>query len=239
MSPVQSRDRAALFFIARFRMVTRPQLRRACFRGLSETVAKRSIDSLLAAGYLGAERVSRTGFQVLWCTSRGRDYLVEHGVAAADLFPARGPAAAKDFRHTVAIIDTAIGLFERGWAIAALRPAWSIQRSLGARLRAVPDLLALERSNGNRKAVALAIEVDLAAESLSVFIPKLRLLSGWLMSYCAASACALLVLTTTPRRRDAIRARVDSAHIAIPNSVECIDAFVANSAREASPRSQA
>jgi len=225
LTDMESRDLAVLRFIARFRMVTRPQLRRALFAGLSETVAKRSIDRLLAAGYLGAERVSKTGYQVLWCTARGRDHLVERGASAADLFPARGPAAAKDFRHTERIIDVAISFLERGWRADAVLPAWALQRSLGARGRAVPDLLVLERGIVSRAPVALAVEVDLGSEALTVFVPKLQLLAAWLAGYCAASRCALLVLTTTPHRRDALRARVETARLGLSTSIECIDIF--------------
>jgi protein involved in plasmid replication-relaxation len=222
---MEPRDLAALRLIARFRMVTRPQLRRARFRGLSETVTKRSIDRLLAAGYLGAERVSKTGYQVLWCTSRGRDHLVEQGISAADLFPARGPAAAKDFRHTERIIDVAITFMERGWREDDLLPAWALQRLFGARVRAIPDLLVLERGSESRAPVAIGVEVDLGSEALTVFVPKLQLLAAWLAGYGAKSTCALLVLTTTPRRRDALRARVETARLGLRVSIECIDTF--------------
>lgn len=222
---MEPRDLTALRFIARFRMVTRPQLRRALFAGLSETVAKRSIDRLLAAGYLGAERVSKTGYQVLWCTSRGRDHLVEQGVSASVLFPARGPAAAKDFRHTEYIVDVAIALLRRGWRADAVLPAWALQRSLGVRVRAIPDLLALERGTESRAPIALAVEVDLGSEALTVLVPKLQLLAAWLAGHCAASRCALLVLTTTPHRRDALRARVETARLSLSTSIECIDTF--------------
>jgi len=175
---MEPRDRTALHFIARFRMVTRPQLRQALFAGLSETVAKRSIDRLLAAGCVGAERVSKTGYQVLWCTSRGRDHLVGQGASAADLFPARGPAAAKDFRHTERIVDVAITFLERGWREDAMLPAWALQRSLGARVRAIPDLLVLDRGIESRAPAAIAVEVDLGSEALTVFVPKLQLLAA-------------------------------------------------------------
>jgi hypothetical protein len=194
---------------------------------LSETVAKRSVDRLLAAGYLGAERVSKTGYQVLWCTARGRDHVVEQGASAADLFPARGPAAAKDFRHTERIIDVAITFLERGWREDAMLPAWTLQRSLGARVRAIPDLLVLRRGVESSVPVAISVEVDLGSEALTVFVPKLQMLAAWLAGYRAASSCAVLVLTTTPRRRDALRARVETARLGLPTSIECIDTFTA------------
>jgi len=45
---------------------------------------------------------------VVWLTQVGADLLVDHAsVSRADLFPARGPVAAKDFDHTTAIVDAA------------------------------------------------------------------------------------------------------------------------------------
>lgn len=52
--------------------------------------------------------------------------LVRDGVPSADLFPASGPAAAKDFDHTVAIGDAAAWLATRAPAPDELLPAWAL-----------------------------------------------------------------------------------------------------------------
>jgi len=208
-------------------MVTRPQLRQALFAGLSETVAKRSIDRLLAAGCVGAERVSKTGYQVLWCTSRGRDHLVEQGASAADLFPARGPAAAKDFRHTERIVDVAIALRERGWRDADLLPAWALQRSFGRQLRAVPDLLALTHGTPRQRPLALAIEVDLGGESLPVLVAKTSALCAWLRDYSQDSIVAALLLTEGSRRRASLAAALAPTALVLPLYVVLLDVFMA------------
>lgn len=222
---MEARDLAALHLIARFRMVTRPQLRRVQFGGLSETVAKRSIDRLLAAGYLGAARVSKTGYQVLWCTSHGRDHLVEQGASAADLFPARGPAAAKDFRHTERIVDVAIALLGRGWRDTDLLPAWALQRTFGRQLRAVPDLLALTHGTPHQRPLALAIEVDLGGESLPVLVAKTSALCAWLRNHAHESVVAALLLTEGSRRRASLAAALASAPLGLPLAVGLLESF--------------
>src|SRR5947209_4987487 len=124
-------------------MLTRPQVKRWFFENVSEPVVTRFVERGVRDGYLGVERLHGNGMQVLWLTRKGRDMLAACGVPAADLFPATGPAAAKDFQHTMEIGNTALWLMKRTPAPDELLPAWALQRYFGGRLRAIPDLLAV------------------------------------------------------------------------------------------------
>jgi len=212
------RQLGVLTLVARFRMMTRKQIRRALFADRSETVVKRAIDRLLAQGFLASDRASRAGYQVLWCTAKGRDFLVENGVAGADLFPARGPVAAKDFRHSEAIVDVAVVLISCGCDAHAIVPAWALQR-LCAGLAAVPDLLVIA------EAAVLAIEVDRGGESHRVVLAKLVKLDAWLAARSSATA-GILLLTCGARRRASLAAAVSRTRLRTPTVVDLLDSFV-------------
>jgi hypothetical protein len=203
-----SRDALVLAAIGRFRMLTRPQVKRWFFADVSEPVVTRFIQRTKAAGHLGVERVGGNGMQVLWLTRKGRDALVARDIPTADLFPATGPAAAKDFDHTVAIGDAAIWLAVRTPAPDELLPAWTLARFFGGNLTAIPDLLALWRAKRGEAstAVALAVEVDLGTEPLgSVLVPKLGELSAVLSTWLRDMPTTILVLVPGIRRRDSLR----------------------------------
>jgi hypothetical protein len=223
------RDRGALHLVARMRMMTRPQLRRALFRERSDTVVKRVVDRLLEEGLLGASRYLQTGFQVLWCTTKGRDYLVDTGAFSDALFPARGPVAAKDFQHTLLVVEVAIALMRRGWLSEAIFPAWYVQRTFASALAAVPDLLVLSEASARQPASALAVEVDLGGESLTVLMPKLAQLTAWLSRFCGGAACGVLILTQGPRRKVSIERRIQAQGAALDTSVELLPNFLGGS----------
>src|SRR5512143_1382158 len=94
-----ARDLELLRIVGRFRMLSRAQVKRWLFAGLSDPIVTRCIDRLASRGYLGVERLHGNGIQVLWLLREGRDLLIDTGTPAADLFVATGPAAAKDFEH--------------------------------------------------------------------------------------------------------------------------------------------
>jgi len=170
---LSARDLEVLTAIGRFRMLTRPQVKRWFFDSVSEPVVTRFIERGSRGGHLGVERLHGNGMQVLWLTRKGRDALVAQGIPAADLFPATGPAAAKDFEHTLEIGNAAVWLMKRSPAPDELLPAWALQRYFSGRLTAIPDLLVLWRN----PAAALAVEVDLGTEPVTtVLLPKLALL---------------------------------------------------------------
>jgi hypothetical protein len=193
-----ARDREVLLAIGRFRMLTRPQVRRWFFRDVSEPVVTRFVERTTAAGWLGVERLGGNGMQVFWLTKKGAEALVADGAGAADLFPASGPAAAKDFDHTSAIGEAAVWLASRSAAPDELLPAWALERLFAGKLTAIPDLLALWK--GAR--VALAVEVDLGTEPVtSVLLPKLRELCNVLDRWFPANRATVVVLVPGGRRK--------------------------------------
>jgi len=226
------RDLAALTTIGVFRMLTRSQLQAWHFEAVSETVVRRFIDRMVERGYLGAERINRNGVQVVWLTQAGADLLVDHaGVSRADLFSARGPAAAKDFDHTTAIIDAALAIERRGFRSDLILPAWALQRAQGGRAEVFPDLLCLMRPSATEPGAALAVEVDLGGEPIgSVLVPKTEKLAAFLATY-GGSALAILLLTSGSRRRATVEQALRKASIAVSISVVELDGFVGGSVR--------
>lgn len=217
---VSLRDLNVLTAIGRFRMLTRPQVKRWFFEKVSEPVVTRFIERGTRDGYLGVERLHGNGMQVLWLTRKGHDMLLGRGVTAADLFPATGPAAAKDFQHTVEIANTAVWLMKQTPAPDELLPAWALQRYFAGRLRAIPDLLALWRE----PAAALAVEVDLGTEPFAtVLLPKLALLSGSMGEQFPSEWATILVLVPSERRREALRNGVGDN--SVPIAVELLDSI--------------
>jgi hypothetical protein len=189
-------------------MLTRPQVKRWFFGSVSEPVVTRFLQRTQHSGHLGVARLGGNGLQVLWLTRKGRDALVARGTSTADLFPGTGPAAAKDFDHTVAIGEAAIWLALRTPAPDELLPAWALARFFGGSLAAIPDVLALWSPKGDVRSTvaALAVEVDLGTEPLgSVLVPKLGALQAVLDVWMPGVLPTILVLVPGIRRRDALR----------------------------------
>jgi len=226
------RDLDSLAAVSRFRMLQRAQLHRWKFAGLSDTVVRRSIARLVERGWLGSERLHKNGMQVVWCTSAGRDALVEEGIAhAEELFPARGPVPAKDMAHTGAIVDAAIRLTELGRAGDRMIPAWGLQRLLGGRVEVIPDLLCLTHRTDEHGGAVLAVEVDLGGEPIaSVLVPKTMKLVSFLRPY-AGSATAILLLTVGERRRRTVEKALRQARLGLPIAVAALDAFTSENVR--------
>nr|MDQ3281310.1 hypothetical protein [Acidobacteriota bacterium] len=72
-SKLLPRDADVLAAIGRFRMLTRPQLKRWFFHDVSEPVVTRFFQRSMSSGYLGVERLGGNGIQVAWLTRKGRD----------------------------------------------------------------------------------------------------------------------------------------------------------------------
>jgi hypothetical protein len=219
---IPERDLRVLAAIGRFRMLTRPQVKRWFFADVSEPVVTRFLKRVEAAGFLGVERVGGNGMQLMWLTRKGRDVLVARGIPAADLFSATGPAAPKDFAHTVAIGDAAAWLARRDPPPDELLPAWAIQRYFSGKLGVIPDILALWRPTAGMPAAALAVEVDLGTEPLeSVFLPKLRELGATLNAWLPDAANRVLVLVPTRRRAESLRSA--AADSLVPISIHSFE----------------
>lgn len=206
------RDLEVLRTVGRFRMLTRPQLKRWIFPDVTEPVVTRSVARLAKIGYLGAERLGGNGVQVLWLTKKGRDFLASADLPVGDLFPASAPVAAKDFAHTIEIANAALWLRSLTPPPEELVPAWQLQRIFGGVLPAVPDLLAIWR----HPLAALAVEIDLGTESVTtVLVPKLATLVSWLRVQFADAVAAVHVLVPGERRAKTLRDALLDASVMI------------------------
>lgn len=224
------RDIEAYILIGRFRMLTRQQLKCWLFPEVSETMVTRFFDRATARGCLGVERLHGNGIQVCWLTKKGRDFLVDGGYAAtSDLFPASGPVPAKDFAHTVKIVNAALAMHRR--TPDELLPAWAVQRLFAGMLSVWPDLLCLWKPRGDNPGSALAIEVDLGGEPVkTVLVPKTLELIGFLSDWMAGAPAAILLLTATQRRRDSLREALAAAVGDFPLAVEMLTVLDADAA---------
>lgn len=221
------RDYEALAFIGRGYEVAQYQLREAVFPGLSEVVGSRRVrrwadpEPELGLGLIAIDRWMRVGINRLRLTAKGRELLVASGVATEDeLFVPSKPVALKDISHTLWINDLRVlalqGVPFRATSIA---PAWLLQRRLQPAPAAIPDLLLTAKAAHGRKGRLLAYEVDLGTERLSVFLPKLVLLTNLLQEWAGDEASAgvgVIVLTRGPRRLESLRRSIDELALAVP-----------------------
>jgi hypothetical protein len=221
------RDIKAYVLAGRFRMLTRQQLKRWLFADVTEAMVTRFFDRSTERGYLGVERLHGNGIQVCWLTKKGRDFLVDGGHATtADLFPASGPVAAKDFEHTVEIVNAALTMRRRAPTPDELLPAWAVQRLFAGKLAVWPDLLCLWKPRTADLGSALAIEVDLGGEPVkTVLVPKTLELIGFLREWMGNAPAAILLLTATARRRDSLRDALASVVGDFPIAVDALTAL--------------
>jgi hypothetical protein len=224
---VLSRDIEAYILAGRFRMLTRQQLKSWLFGAVTEPIITRFFERSTEHGYLGVERLHGNGIQVCWLTKKGRDFLVDGGhSAAADLFPASGPVSPKDFEHTVEIVNVALAMYRRCPKPDELLPAWAVQRLFAGQLAVWPDLLCLWRPRMGDPGAALAVEVDLGTEPVTaVLVPKTQALIHFLRAWTEGAPATILLLTSTPRRRDSLRAALDLAVGEFPLAVETLAAL--------------
>jgi hypothetical protein len=229
------RDIEAYILVGRFRMLTRQQLKGWLFDGVSETIVTRFFDRAMERGYLGVERLHGNGIQICWLTKKGRDFLVDGSHAAeSDLFPASGPVAAKDFEHTVEIVNAALAMHRRTPAPDEQLPAWMVQRLFVGKLTVWPDLLCLWKPRDGDSGSALAIEVDLGGEPVkTVLIPKTLELIGFLNAWTVGALAAILLLTPTPRRRDSLREALVKTAGNFPLVIETLAVFLGGTATDA------
>jgi hypothetical protein len=214
--PLPERDYAALAFIGAWYQVAQYQLEDAIFSGRSPTVTSRAVRRLHHAGCITIERWNRIGLNLLRLTSRGRSMLLERAVAETEIFVPEKAVALKDLAHHLWIVDTGLMLTAAA-ADLEVTPCWALRRRLAAlRPAAIPDVLALGRSNAGTD-TALAVEVDLGGERLkNVFVPKLVLLRDTLTAWAGDQPAAIIVLTVGDRRRAALEAAIAARPHPVP-----------------------
>ncbi len=206
------RDFLALEYVLEGQQECQPNVDRAIFNNRSKTPCARSIQRLVAAGFLKAERWNGLGANFLRGTNAGRAALVARGVDASRLFVPERPIATKDLVHHMWLNGVRLVLRERGFS--DVTPCWALRRRLAAfHPPAIPDVLAFRVSSEEKTEGVLAVEVDMGSEPLKVLVPKLHLLRSVMSLWAAGAPSAILVLTVGPRRIQALAAAVPPATV--------------------------
>jgi hypothetical protein len=215
------RDLAALRFIGQAGELAQYQLHEQVFRDVSEVVVSRFVQRATKRELIATTRWRGVGINRLRLTSRGRSYLVQHGVTADELFVLRNPIAEGHIEHQLWIVDTLVILGRAARKPDLLQPAWALQRRFTPRPVAIPDVLASFVSPPEQPALLLGVEIDRGSENLaSIFLPKLEKLCEVLSSWSGGAASAIVVLTNNMRRRDALRPRAEP--LSVPVIVELL-----------------
>jgi hypothetical protein len=212
------RDVEALVFIGEGFEVAQYQLHEGVFPGLSEVVVSRFVRRWANRGFLAVDRWNNIGVNRLRLTTACRDELIVRGVAKeAQLFAPRKAVALKDIAHTLWINDLRIVL--RGVAFDVVLPAWSLQRRFASRLRAIPDVLAIQKPHGSHPGLIVAGEVDLGGERLNaIFLPKLARLQEVITEWAGASPAYIAVFTRGAQRAALLR-RFAEEHLDLPTTI--------------------
>jgi hypothetical protein len=199
---------AALRFIGQAGELAQYQLHEQVFGDVSEVVVSRFVQRATKHEFIATTRWRGIGINRLRLTTRGRTYLVQHGVTADELFVVRNPIAEGHIEHQLWIVDTLVILGRATRKPDLLQPAWALQRRFTPRPPAIPDVLASFVLPPEQPALLLGVEIDRGSENLaSIFLPKLEKLCDVLSSWAGSAACAIVVLTNNIRRRDALRTR--------------------------------
>jgi hypothetical protein len=210
------RDLAALRFIGHAGELAQYQLHEQVFGDVSEVVVSRFVQRATKHDLIATTRWRGVGINRLRLTTRGRSYLVQHGVTADELFVLRNPIAEGHIEHQLWIVDTLVVLGRAARKPDLLQPAWALQRRFTPRPVAIPDVLASFVSPPEQPALLLGVEIDRGTENLaSIFLPKLEKLCDVLSSWSGGVACAIVVLTNNQRRRDALRTRAEPLSVPV------------------------
>jgi hypothetical protein len=215
------RDLAALRFIGQAGELAQYQLHEQVFGDVSEVVVSRFVQRATKLELVVTTRWRGIGINRLRLTTHGRSQLVQNGIGADELFVLRSPIAEGHIEHQLWIIDTLVILGRAARKPDLLLPAWALQRRFTPRPPAIPDVLASFVSPPEQPALLLGVEIDRGSENLaSIFLPKLEKLCDVLSSWAGSAGCAIVVLTNSVRRRDALRTR--AGPLSMPVIVELL-----------------
>jgi hypothetical protein len=197
---LRDRDIEALAFIGRGYEVAQYQLHEAVFALRSPNVVSRFVMRASERGFISAERLGGIGMNRLRLTRRGREFLIDRGIAEDELFAPAKAVALKDVAHTLAINDLRVAFLGLKNRPAFVSPAWLLQRKLKD-VTVIPDLLAHWRFRFGRQGLLLACEVDLGCERLdAVFIPKLNRLGRLLDDVVEEERTTIVIFTRGLKR---------------------------------------
>jgi hypothetical protein len=212
---LRDRDIEALAFIGRGYEVAQYQLHEAIFPSRSPNVVSRFVIRASERGFIAAERLGGIGINRLRLTRRGREFLVNRGIAEDELFAPAKAVALKDVAHTLAINDLRVALLALKNPPTLISAAWYLQRRLSSAL-AIPDLLARWSAGAGTWGLLLACEIDLGCERLAtVFLPKLERLRELLNDAAEADRAGIVVFTRGSRRVELLEAQTGEASIPV------------------------
>jgi hypothetical protein len=220
---LRERDIEALAFIGRGYEVAQYQLHEAIFASRSPNVVSRFVIRASERGFIAAERLGGIGPNRLLLTRRGRECLIDRGIAGDEFFAPAKAVALKDVAHTLAINDLRVALLGLKNPPTLISPAWYLQRRLSS-APAIPDLLARWPGQTGTRGLLLACEIDLGCERLAtVFLPKLKRLRGLLSDVAEVDRAGIVVFTRGSRRVELLEGHACEASIpvmpfAMPNA---------------------
>src|SRR5258708_1564583 len=110
------RDYEVLRYVMEGYQETQGNVDIALFPGHSKTPVSRSVNRLVAAGYLIVERWNRIRIHMLRGPARGRARLIERGIDASTLFVPEKAVATKDLAHHTSINEMRLALRQQGLA---------------------------------------------------------------------------------------------------------------------------
>ncbi|MEA2416431.1 MAG: Replication-relaxation [Thermoanaerobaculia bacterium] len=228
---LRDRDIDALAFIGRGYEVAQYQLHEAVFASRSPNVVSRFVIRASERAFIAAERLGGIGMNRLRLTRRGREFLIDRGIAEDELFAPAKAVALKDVAHTLAINDLRVAFLGLKNPPSLISPAWYLQRRLSSAL-AIPDLLARWPAAAGTRGLLLACEIDLGCERLAtVFLPKLERLRE-LLNDAAEGDHAGIVVFTRGNKRAALIAQQPSCEgvqlisLALPDAMGSRDCVV-------------
>ncbi|MGA8806605.1 MAG: replication-relaxation family protein [Thermoanaerobaculia bacterium] len=212
---LRDRDIEALAFIGRGYEVAQYQLHEAVFPSRSPNVVSRFVTRASERGFVAAERLGGIGMNRLRLTRRGREFLIDRGIAEDELFAPGKAVALKDVAHALAINDLRVALLGLKNPPTLISPAWFLQRRISS-APAIPDLLAHWPAGTATRGLLLAWEIDLGCERLAtVFLPKLERLRELLNDAAEGDRAGIVVFTRGSRRVELLEGHRGEASIPV------------------------
>lgn len=169
------RDQALLAALTRFGLARSSDLRCLLFPDRHPDVLARRLRKLFDAGYVDVVMNNLNQENAYVLGPRGRAW-----ARWRDLTPVRAPKANRE--HWLGIVSTWVRLSrfcfeEPTWELRLVKPEWELRPRIGGPLAAViPDLVAeltVEASEGERRRLRVAIEIDRGTEASSVLNRKI------------------------------------------------------------------
>lgn len=230
---LSDRDLAALRFIGEGYEVGQYQLHEAIFRERAATVVSRFVVRAQEQKLIVLLRQNRIGINRLRLTARARTLLVDRGIAHPDeIIVPQKSVSPKDLAHTLWINDLRVAASHLVPPPDLALPAWALQRRLQPAPQAIPDLLAIWKPTMTRCGLAIAGEIDLGGEGLTVFLPKLGRLLNLMEDWARPASGLVLVLCRGEQHGDSIRRELQRKAMRTPHMALQVETLPEEPGRE-------